>query len=122
DEGELKAYLDEVDSAFKTVCGVRGAGLSIDYRLEYPAYAVKEDAPAIAVASRAMRVLGIEPRLTVSGGGSDGNRFNSRGITSVGVATGYDKVHTEREEQSISGLVKCGELVSAIILETAGGG
>jgi tripeptide aminopeptidase len=121
DEAELNAYLGEVDSVFRAVCGARGAGLEIERHLEYPSFEVKEDDPAIALASRAMRGLGIEPLTVISGGGQDGNHFNARGITAVGVATGYDKVHTEREEQSISQLLKCGELVAAIIAEAGRG-
>jgi tripeptide aminopeptidase len=121
DDGELKAYLKEVDGAFEAACGERGAGLQIDWRLEYPSFAVEEGDPAIALAARAMEGLGIDPSLVISGGGQDGNHFNARGITAVGVATGYDKVHTEREEQSISSLVKCGELVCAVISEAARG-
>ncbi|MDR1080045.1 MAG: M20/M25/M40 family metallo-hydrolase [Deltaproteobacteria bacterium] len=121
DEGELKAYLEEVDAVFREVCRARGAGLTIDWHLEYPSFSVSEDDPAVVLASRAMRTLGLDPKTEISGGGQDGNHFNAKGITAVGVATGYDGVHTEREEQSISGLVGCGELVAAIITESASG-
>jgi tripeptide aminopeptidase len=122
DYQELKAYLDEVDRAFTEGCAARGAGLVIDFKLEYPSFSVPEGHPVLALAARAMEKLGIGPEVTIAGGGQDGNHFNARGIVSVGVATGYDKVHTPQEEQSISQLVKCGELVAAIILEAASGG
>jgi tripeptide aminopeptidase len=122
DEGELQAYLDEVDAVFKGVCAARGAGLEIEYNLEYPAFSVPENDPVIRLASRAMKGLGIRPVREISGGGQDGNYLNAKGITAVGIATGYDKVHTEREEQSISELVRCGELVCAIVREAAAGG
>jgi tripeptide aminopeptidase len=125
DDGELKAYLDEVEAAFGEACGAcgaGGAGFEIEYRLEYPSFSVAEDDPAVRLAARAMGKLGIAPALEISGGGQDGNHLNAKGITAVGLATGYANVHTEREEQSISQLVRCGELVSAIIAEAADGG
>jgi tripeptide aminopeptidase len=89
--------------------------------MEYPSFNVPEGHPVISLASKAMASLGITPSVEIAGGGQDGNRFNARGIAAVGVATGYGNVHTEREEQSISQLVRCGELVEALIREVAAG-
>ncbi|MDR2340455.1 MAG: M20/M25/M40 family metallo-hydrolase [Deltaproteobacteria bacterium] len=114
-ESELKDYLAEVDRVFKGTAKERGAGCDMDLTLEYEAFDVPEDDPVIALASGAIRALGVEPAVVGGGGGLDANYFNKFGIRAVGISTGYDKVHTEEEEQSISGLVKCGELVARLM-------
>jgi tripeptide aminopeptidase len=121
DEGEIREFLDELDRAFRETCEARGAGLEIGLAMDYPAFAVGQDAPVVTLAARAMGRLGLRPSVEISGGGQDGNYLNAKGIPAVGLATGYAHIHTEREEQSISQLIGCGQLVSAIIGEAAAG-
>jgi tripeptide aminopeptidase len=120
-DSELKDYLAEVDRVFYGTGKERGAKVEIDYALEYEAFYVKEDEPVISLASGVLEGLGIAPRVISGGGGMDGNYLNKFGIKSIGVATGYDKVHTEEEEQSLSGLIKCGEIVAELIRAAARG-
>ncbi|MDR2460382.1 MAG: M20/M25/M40 family metallo-hydrolase [Deltaproteobacteria bacterium] len=118
-EEELSLYLKEVDKVFKETTAERGARVEIDYTLEYPLFSVKEGDPIIQLASKVLDQLGIKAEVVQGGGGQDGNYFTQKGITAIGLATGYDYVHTEKEEQSISQLIKCGEVVAAIITEVA---
>jgi tripeptide aminopeptidase len=119
DEEELSAYIHEVDKVFKETASKRGARVEIEYALEYSAFYVKEDHESIVRASNALQNLGVKPNIVTGGGGMDGNFFNEKGITAIGLATGYDFVHTEKEEQSISQLIKCGEVVAEIIRDFA---
>jgi tripeptide aminopeptidase len=50
-----------------------------------------------------------------TGGGSDANIFNSRGLTSVVLSCGYEKVHTTEERIPLAQLVLLTEWVLAII-------
>jgi tripeptide aminopeptidase len=115
EERELKEYLAEVDKVFYGTAKERGAKVEIDYTLEYEAFYVKEDEDVISLAYEILEQLGMTPQVLSGGGGNDGNYFNKYGIKSIGLAVGYDKVHTEEEEQSISELIKCGEVVAEII-------
>jgi tripeptide aminopeptidase len=121
DEGELKGYLKEVEGVFRGTAAERGARVDIDFSLDYESYNVGEDSEVIALASRALKAMGAEPTLRTGGGGLDANYFNKYGISSVGIAPGYDKVHSEEEEQSVSQLIRTGELVATIIWAAAGG-
>ena len=80
---------------------------------------MKEDDPAVTLAAGVRREMGRSPDARRAGGGMDANYLNNRGITAVGLATGYDKVHTSEEEQSISQLVKTGEAVAGLIRAAA---
>ncbi|MDR3038345.1 MAG: M20/M25/M40 family metallo-hydrolase [Candidatus Adiutrix sp.] len=117
DPAEAGAYVAEVRRVFTETAREFGATAEVEDSVEYHAFRVDESHPAIDLARRALRNLGLEPRVAGSGGGMDGNHFNRHGLTAVGLAPGYDQVHTTREVQSISQLIDCGRLVAEIIWE-----
>ena len=49
----------------------------------------------------------------------DANRMNAYGIRCVGVATGYRKNHSTREELFTDDLIRAGELAERLILAFA---
>jgi tripeptide aminopeptidase len=113
--GELADYLAEVRKVFSRTAEECGAGLEIDVQLEYSAFYVRENEPIIARALEVFRRLDCPGRIITGGGGMDGNIFNEKGLPSVGLSTGYENVHTEKEEQSISQLILCGRVVAELI-------
>jgi tripeptide aminopeptidase len=119
DAGELSAYLSEFERVFKNTASERGAKIEIETKLEYEAFYVKEGDPVLEMASSVLSSMGISPSVAPGGGGQDGNWLNKYGVRAVGFATGYDKVHTPEEEQSISQLIRCGEAVAGLIRATA---
>jgi len=119
DQAELEAYIERVRRVFQETAREFGAEVEMEVQLEYLTFRVEEDHPAIDLARRAMKNLGLSVQVTGSGGGSDGNHFNQHGLISVGLAPGFDQVHTPREEQSIAQLVDCGRLVAEIIWAAA---
>ncbi|MDR2725121.1 MAG: M20/M25/M40 family metallo-hydrolase [Candidatus Adiutrix sp.] len=121
DQAELKAYLEKVKLVFEETAREFGAEAQMETSLEYLTFRVEEDHPAIDLARRAMKNLGLTARVTGTGGGMDGNHFNQHGLTAVGLAPGFSQAHTPREEQSIAQLIDCGRLVAEIIWEAAEG-
>jgi tripeptide aminopeptidase len=117
DQAELMAYLEQVRRVFKEAARDFGGEAEMEASLEYLTFRVEEDHPAIGLARRAMKNLGLTARVAPSGGGMDANHFNQHGLTAVGLAPGFDQVHTPREEQSIAQLIDCGRLVAEIIWE-----
>ncbi len=73
----------------------------------------------IQIVTESMREMGIEPQINGGGGGMDGNIFNQKGITCVGIATGYFKNHSTEEYLHLDDFYKVGELVARIIGKTA---
>jgi tripeptide aminopeptidase len=120
DQGELTAYLAEVDEAFQRTAKEAGATVNLEWIHEYTAFFVSEDEKVISVAAQALKRSDLEAQIVSGGGGMDGNHFNGHGIKSVGLSTGYQNVHTPMEEQSISQLITCGKVVADIIKVVAG--
>jgi tripeptide aminopeptidase len=118
---ELSAYLEEVKKVFVKTAAEFSAAIEVKFNLEYETFRLDENDEAVQLAVRAMANMGIKASVHGSGGGMDGNYFNSNGIRAVGIAPGYRNVHTSNEEQAIGELEKCGRLVAEIIKEAAKG-
>ncbi len=122
DPEELRAYMAEVEKTFAETAAEWKTRIEIKPNLEYTTYKVEENSETIQLAVRAMKNLGLAPNVVPSGGGADSNFFNANGIEAVVLSPGYAKVHTSEETQSISQLVRCGQLVAELIREAGRGG
>jgi len=98
----LDAKKREVQTA--VMCGaIRQAaakfGASVDIVTEtlYHDFNLGEESPPVRLAVEAAVKLGLTPRLEKTGGGSDANIFNSRGIATAVLGIGMKKVHTTEE-------------------------
>ena len=67
---------------------------------EYRAFALAPRSPVVRLAKAAMAELGVKSRLLASGGGSDANVFNARGLPTVNFDCGMTHVHTSDEHIS----------------------
>jgi tripeptide aminopeptidase len=117
DPVKLDAQIAAMRSAMEqAVAQHPGAQLELDMRRNYEAYRLAEDEPLIQRIARALEAMG-EPALDLrlSGGGSDANIFNARGITAVPVSTGMQAVHTNQEWIALSSMVRCAELLIQVL-------
>ena len=87
---------------------------------EYRAFSLSHDSLPARIAAAALRWLGLEPRFAGTGGGSDVNVFNARGLPSVNMSAGYEQVHSSSEYMPIERLDQAYRLVLALA-EVAGG-
>ena len=115
----LDAQIDHMVSTFEEAARQRGATVVVDHKRHYVAYDVAHDSPVVKVAQKASSALGMEPTLRTTLGGSDANVFNSKGVPSIVIATGMDKIHTHDECISIRDLVDTARLTYAIAVEAA---
>ena len=76
---------------------------------------IPEDSEMIQIVTESLKEMGIEPQINGGGGGMDGNIFNQKGITCVGIATGYFKNHSTEEYLHLDDFYHAGELVARII-------
>lgn len=116
---ELDSQVDHMIQRFEQAASETGAVAKITHERHYDAYQIADDAQVVQVAQRASRALGLEPTLRTTLGGSDANVFNVRGVPSIVVATGMDKIHTHEEYVSREDLIKTAELALQIIREAA---
>jgi tripeptide aminopeptidase len=120
DRAKLDRQVRAMREAFEEAAAAHGATVDFHDRLKYPGYRLADDHPVVALAERAVRRIGRTPKTRPSGGGSDANVFNALGVPTVDLAVGYEHIHTTREQMPVRELVKCAELVLALIGEAAG--
>ncbi|MGC9519654.1 MAG: M20/M25/M40 family metallo-hydrolase [Desulfuromonadaceae bacterium] len=88
-------------------------GVECEIMSDYPLMHVPEDAPVLLALQEAAISLGQRLEVGRSGGGSDANIFNSRGIVTLNLATGMNRVHATDEYIRVVDL----ESVAALVLE-----
>ncbi|MBB6635494.1 M20/M25/M40 family metallo-hydrolase [Cohnella thailandensis] len=115
---KLDRQLAAMKEALEQAAGEFGARAEFDSRIAYPSFGFGEDDEVVRIAKAAIGSLGLTPRPFVSGGGSDANVFNGKGVPTVNLAVGYKDIHTTKERIKADDLVKAAELVLAIVRET----
>lgn len=89
--------------------------IMFESNLLYPAFNIDEQDEIISVLKTASQSTGVELKLEATGGGSDTNIINEKGIKAVDVSVGMDKVHSVEEQILIDDLVKAADFLVAII-------
>ncbi|HIE12937.1 MAG TPA: M20/M25/M40 family metallo-hydrolase [Desulfotomaculum sp.] len=92
------------------------ARAEIKVDLLYEGFGFQKEAPVIELVRRAMRRRGIEAVLNQSGGGSDANVLNARGIPTVNLSTGMENVHTTDEQIAVTDIVTTAQIVLELVL------
>ncbi len=115
DPGKLRTQVAGMVEAMESAS--KESGGSVEIRLDpcYPAYRLMEDVEPARRAARAARQIGVPVRFKSTGGGSDANILNSRGIPSVVLSCGYEMVHTTEERIALDQLALLAEWVTAIV-------
>lgn len=111
--------------ALEAACIAQGATLEKEVSLLYQDFHLDEEAFPVKIATQAMDKLGLSSRLVSSGGGSDANNFNSRGIATANLGIGMQKVHTTEEYIMVSDLVLTTRILIQILAQAVdmpGGG
>jgi len=92
-----------------------GARADIVTETLYPEFNLPKDSPPVKIAVEAARNMGLEPSLVKTGGGSDANIFNSKGIATAVIGIGMKKVHTTEEYITIADLLENARYLFEII-------
>lgn len=92
-----------------------GVTVDVDIERSYAAFQLTDSDPVVRHCIAAMKSLGLTPELVSTGGGSDCNVFNARGITAVDLSIGMTDVHTKEESIKISDLEMSACLIEALI-------
>lgn len=119
-EAKLAAQVEHMRDTFEQEAQAIGATVDFESIREYDCYRWSESDPIIKLATTALKRAGMEPVFQDGGGGSDANIFNSAGIPTVVVGTGYDDAHTHTEHLAIDDLVRATEFARSLILTAAG--
>jgi len=88
--------------------------VNVCFKKVYGGFRYHEDSPLIQLVSRAMKEIGVEPRLEWTGGGSNTNIYNQNGIQAINLSVGMEAVHSLQEYIRIDDLEKLTELLIKI--------
>ncbi|MEA3385606.1 MAG: M20/M25/M40 family metallo-hydrolase [Thermodesulfobacteriota bacterium] len=119
---KLREVQDQILETFHKIAldfkPVENSGLPLiktDVIDDYPLMSVSEGHPLITTAVKAAKGLGRKLSLDMTGGGSDANIFNAKGLATVVMGIGMQNVHTTSEHISLDDMVAAAELVLEII-------
>ncbi len=116
DKEKLERQKDHMKECFEKAASDFGGNVDFRAVLEYPSYNISKDAKIIGILEKAAKAAGIELLHEETGGGSDTNIFNGKGIEAVDVSVGMDKVHSVNEQISIDDMVKAAGFVLQTVL------
>lgn len=92
-----------------------GARIEENITREYTKFFIPTESPIIQRVIKAGKQIGVDIQTKKGGGGSDANIFNERGIQTVLIGTGMQKVHTKQECIKIQDLVLGAKLLLEIV-------
>lgn len=115
DMNKLDLHSRRIGEHFKSISRKWGAQHDFNRVPLYSPFKLEENAKIIRLVQRAALETGLNPRVKSSGGGSDANIFNARGIPALNLGIGTEKAHTREEFISITDLVYLAELILNII-------
>jgi len=116
---ELDAQVEHMIQRFEQAGRDAGAQIIINHVRHYDSYHVQDEELVVKVAMAASANLGMNPVTRTTLGGSDANVYNTKGVPSIVVATGMDKIHTHDEFVSRQELIDTTRLAIEIIREAA---
>lgn len=115
DERKLTQYTDQLIESFRKTVEREGGTVEIEVENMYGGYCIEEDHPILKLMKEAADRLDITLNLHSTGGGSDTNIINGKGIPAIDISVGMTNVHSTQEQIAISDMVKACSLVVEII-------
>ncbi|MFZ0041118.1 MAG: M20/M25/M40 family metallo-hydrolase [Solirubrobacteraceae bacterium] len=119
DDARAAAVTTEVVDHFEDAADAEECDLDLDVQQMFRGFKVKPRAPQLAVAERALRACGYEPRPIASGGASDANSFEAAGFSCLNLADGTERNHEPTERIAVQSLQTLLEIALAIVREAA---
>lgn len=111
----LAAQVAHMLEAINVAATEVGVDVVVDLVEDYEAFSLSKRTIPARLAAEALREQGIEPRFVGTGGGSDVNVFNARGLPSVNLSAGYQRVHSPEECTPVQALLDAYRLVHGLV-------
>lgn len=108
---KLKAQTDHMIACMEAAAAKFGATVEIQKESMYSAFHIDENDDFLKELSELLTGMGFKIALASTGGGSDANIFNQRGIKALNLGTGMTGAHTLDEHISVKDLT---DLCSAV--------
>ncbi len=114
-QDKLDAQTQHMIECFEKAAEKWNGHVELDVQLEYPSFNIKVDANIVKILEKSASKSGFKFKAVVTGGGSDTNIFNSKGIESVDLSIGMTKVHSVNEQISITDMENAALFLISII-------
>ncbi|WP_019614290.1 M20/M25/M40 family metallo-hydrolase [Psychromonas ossibalaenae] len=111
DDQKLKAQVEHMVDLFEQTAAKHGAAIVIESNRSYDAYRIAENDPLLSAVKAAFTANDVEALPKSTGGGSDANIFNAKGLKTVNLSTGMAKVHTTEEYITVSDMTSITEFL-----------
>lgn len=104
-----------LEKSVKMYSGKIRPSFEFNSSLKFPALSINEKHYLPILISETMKQMGFRSKFSSSGGGTDANIFNGRGIITPILSTGMRKVHTNEEYLDLKDFFNCSDLTLRII-------
>ncbi len=92
-----------------------GTEVKVEQETSFVGFSLKEDEPVVEIAKKALARSNAEPVYAASGGGSDANIFNQKGIRTLTLSMGAQKAHSNDEFIEIEDFKKAAQLAVDLV-------
>ena len=116
DEARLADQVAAMRRACLEGAAAVGARADLEVAQSYAGFRLPPDAPVVRRAVRAIAAAGLPSRLTRTGGGSDANSLNARGLPTVNIGTGMRDLHSTRESVDVADLERLARVIVALLV------
>lgn len=113
---QISAMLDAINDA----ASQEGVDVEVSVVDEFHAFDVSEGNRSVELADAVLKKMGLEPAHITTGGGSDVNVFNNKGLPSVNLSVGMEQVHTPEEFISVESLHLVHRLMLGLVEQALG--
>jgi tripeptide aminopeptidase len=120
-EEKLEKYTKKLKQIAEDTAQEFKAKEDVKIKHEYYCYNLSPDDQVVKISIKAAKDMGLHPELCPSGGGSDANVFNKKGLPSIVLAVGMEKVHTMEEYILVKDLRDTVKYILSIINTVASG-
>ncbi|MBT3412947.1 MAG: M20/M25/M40 family metallo-hydrolase [Candidatus Jacksonbacteria bacterium] len=122
-KGELRSFDTEramkegerIEKICKEVAEKHGAEFKIQRELEFESYELERSDPLFERLDKTFKRMNLEPNYYETFGGTDGNVFNSKGITCVPIGSGYYNAHQYSEYVDLAEMQEIAEFLKEFV-------
>ncbi|GAB6182137.1 M20/M25/M40 family metallo-hydrolase [Desulfotomaculum defluvii] len=115
---KAKAQIDHMEEEFVKAAAKFGTSVDFNVLKQYDHINLAADSLPVRIALKAAESVDLKPHLAQTGGGSDANVFNGKGIACANLGIGMSKVHTTEEFITEEHLIQNAKFIVEIIKVT----
>jgi tripeptide aminopeptidase len=119
DEAKLAGLVTAMVDSATLAAAETGVDVDVDVHEHFRGYAWTPESLPVRLVDAALAEAGLEARHIRSGGGSDSNAFNARGLDAVTLGVGFEHVHSPLESIRLERLGQLYDIAHAVVRAAA---